>query len=131
VIPLTSPVGRALQPTGSTGRLRIILSACPNLGSIGGLQAIDGKGIIDSANPTTFRPSLLKNGHRYQMTIKVRATGDDATVEAFLDNQRIVQWRGKSASLSPISFFSMPDSKKAGFGHMDAVTLYAARMRRL
>jgi hypothetical protein len=107
----------------------IVVGAFPSRGGIGGMGNIDGKDMND--NPATFRPSLLTNGHHFQMTITVHLVEEDATIEAFLDNRRIIRWQGKATSLSPMSDWSVPDPKKAAFGHVDTATLYAVRMRQL
>jgi hypothetical protein len=99
-------------------------------GQARGIELIDGQGAEN--NVSTKRPGALENGHRYNLTIRVQAQGDDADIEVTLDDEPYLKWIGPRASLSFPPLWKLPRSDRPGLGASQIeLTFHAARFRLL
>ena len=67
-------------------------------GAAGGLNLVDG--LSPRENSASVRPSRLENGRRYRLRTVVRRTGEDASIETFLDDQPFVSFQGRADRVS-------------------------------
>ncbi len=97
-------------------------------GTVHGLGMIDGKNADN--NPTTKRPGNLVNGKQYTVQVKVRFPNQAASIEVLLNDERIIQWQGKEASLAAWAQHTVSTSQQVGLlVHDTKVKFQAVQLR--
>lgn len=104
----TSKEGVAvIFPVGDSSTA-IVLSrwtgAASGIATVGGVEAKD----ISLKSGAAVRPSQLVNGQRYNLKINVSLQGDRATIEATLNDQRFVAWKGLASQVGLWASYSIP-----------------------
>jgi serine/threonine protein kinase len=116
-----------LLPTGATS-CNLFFSGTH--GSAHGLEEIygpDGKNI-----PVLMPHGTLVNERMYTVDVQVLLEGDGVTINAQLDGESLLSWKGKQQSLKQREGWKLPDARRLGLGAWDSpVTFHNVRLRRL
>ena len=93
-----------------------------------GLDTVDGVDVRD--NPIWPRPGTLTNGQRYRAFVQVRVAGDGVSIDVRLNDQPLLRWSGKQASLGVKKTLAVPQTGQPGLGAGEAgVRFHRARLR--
>lgn len=116
-----------ILPVGTKG---VVLALSRSGGQVSGLCDIKGK---DCGENDTKKPGRLTNDKVHTVTAKVSVRGDDAHIEATLDDSKLVDWKGPVSDLACPESWSLPDKEALGLGvyRMTTVVFTAAHMRML
>jgi len=60
--------------------------------------------------------AVLVNGKEYTMLIKVIVQGDQAAIQAALNDKLVLSWKGDPAQISPQHAWRLPDTRTIGLG---------------
>lgn len=114
-------VGIAL-PVGDTAGMFVVSGY---RGKISGLLIVDGKRLVeqepDSTNIAKNIP--IKNGQRYRLVVDVRlGRADLVSIDVTLNEEPILNWKGKTLSLTPDSGYFMVNLRTPGLFVWDSLT---------
>jgi hypothetical protein len=91
---------------------------------------VDGLEVND--NPIWPRPGTLTNGQRYRVFVQVRVAGESATIDVRLNDQPLLRWAGKQASLGLKQTWAVPKTGQPGLAAGEVgVRFHRARLRRI
>ncbi len=96
IVGVVLPVG----PTGVLLALGFQNDACHGLGEVGGKDA--------ASNKSTVRPGKIENGRPYDVRIKIRLDGKQASVRVAIDGKYLIGWRGPASALTVGEYWRLP-----------------------
>ena len=130
-VEFTRPQGQhvvgVLLPVGSRS---CWLTLGAGAGKVHGIDMVDGLEVND--NPIWPRPGTLTNGQRYRVFVQVRVAGESATIDVRLNDQPLLRWAGKQASLGLKQTWAVPKTGQPGLAAGEVgVRFHRARLRRI
>ena len=90
-------------------------------GSVGGLSKVDGKSLKDlpESSGASVKPNSIENGRRHRLHVRVDRSPNTVAVNATLDGQRLVLWKGSTTAITDDPKFVLPcvDALGVRVGH--------------
>lgn len=103
------------------GNHSVHLAIGRGFGVVSGLEMIDNEDIKSESNPTAL-PTKFPNNTVYRITVAVNLLDNEqASVTAFINRKKLVEWKGKRASLSiPAGPWQEINKHRIGFGSFES-----------
>jgi hypothetical protein len=98
------------------------------LGTISGLQLIDGR--HGNENATTVKHPPLAPGKPHKLEIHVDVRGEQGEIEVELDGRKLTQWQGARSSLSLPPVWTLPKPGALGIATWNsAIVVHSVRLK--